>query len=574
MRIKAGRFFLLLCGFCMFFLFAPGGSGMAYADGALEVTFKTSNSWTGQEGTCYQYEVSVENTSSSPVSTWAFTLDLGDASLDQSWSCVISQEGSLLTVSPMDWNAQIAAGDSVGGVGIVLATSAGDIFQGIYSCDPENGLLTKTGSVAADPTATPTPTPVPAAEADADPTPTPTPRPSGTEVSYPSGSGMYGALALSGVDLCNASGTPVQLRGVSTHGLAWYPQFVNSETFRYLRDDWGVNLIRLAMYTEESGGYCAGGDQAYLENLIDTGVQACTSLGMYCIIDWHILNDNDPTTHKAEALDFFARMSAKYSGYNNVIYEICNEPHWVDWATIKAYADEVIPVIRKNAPDSIIIVGTNTWSQDVTDPAADPVAEPYNVMYALHFYAATHGQYLRDKAVAARASGVPIFISEFSTCDASGNGAIDYDSAAAWRDIIMNNNLSYAGWNLANKDESSSIVVGSCSKLLDWTDDEISDTGKWLRELIRTGKALEGDIILPDEDPDTLVLPEMLTSVGDEAFRGIGAECVVIPDGVRSIGEYAFADSPSLKKVILYSTDIEIAETAFEGCGDVEFEEA
>ena len=388
-----------------------------------------------------------------------------------------------------------------------------------------------------------------------------------------SGTGMYGALRVNGVNLCNSSGTPVQLRGVSTHGIAWFPQFVNTETFRYLRDDWGVNLIRLAMYTDESGGYCSGGDRAYLENLIDTGVQACTSLGMYCIIDWHILADYDPTMNKDAALDFFARMSKKYSGYNNVLYEICNEPHWVDWPTIKAYADEVIPVIRENDPDAIIIVGTNTWSQDVTDPIGNPVADPYNVMYTLHFYAATHGQYLRDKAVSALNSGIPIFITEFSTCDASGNGAIDYDSAGAWRDLIMNRNLSYAGWNLANKDESSSIIISSCSKLLDWSEDEISDTGKWLRTLIRDGKALEPDIILPDDDPDTLVLPEMLTSIGEEAFAGIKAECVVIPENVASIGPRAFADSPNLKKVILYPDDAEIAEDAFEGCGEVEIAE-
>ena len=524
------------------FAFARG----TYADGTLEVSFKASNSWQGASGACYQYDVSVKNTGSSAVSTWSFALDLGaDGALDQAWSCETSLDGSVLTVTPLSWNANLGAGQSASGIGIVLVSPGSDRFSGTYAADPETGMLTKTGGPAPDPTVTPTPMP-------GTPTPTvkpavvtPTPKVTGTPISYPSGSGMYGALKLNGVNLCSESGTPVQLRGVSTHGIAWYSQFVNSETFRYLRDDWGANLIRLAMYTEEYGGYCSGGDKAALENLIDKGVQACTSLGMYCIIDWHILADNDPTTNKEAALDFFARMSKKYSGYNNVLYEICNEPHWVDWPTIKAYADEVIPVIRENDPDAIIIVGTNTWSQDVTDPIGNPVADPYNVMYTLHFYAATHGQYLRDKAVSALNSGIPIFITEFSTCDASGSGAIDYDSAAAWRDLIMNRNLSYAGWNLANKDESSSIVISSCSKLLDWSENEISDTGKWLRALIRDGKALEPEIILP-EDLDTLVLPDMLTTIEAEAFEGIKAECVIIPENVTSIGSRAFADSPNL----------------------------
>ena len=530
------------------------------------VTFTANNSWQNETGTGFQYEVSLKNGSSSPVSGWNFVLDMGTAgSYDQSWCCNAEVEGQLLSVTPLDWNSTIGAGSEISGIGIVLISKNGDIFSGSYRRSDSDGTLTKIQG--SDPGTEPTPTP-----STEEPTPTPKPEhvDPGTQ-SYPSGTGMYGPLTLYGVNLCNANGTPVQLRGVSTHGLAWYPQFVNSETFRYLRDDWGVNLIRLAMYTAEYGGYCSGGDRAYLEDLIDKGVQACSALGMYCIIDWHILADNDPNINKESALDFFSRMSAKYSGYNNVIYEICNEPHGVTWSDIKSYADEVIPVIRANAPNAIIIVGTNTWSQDVMDPASNPVADPYNVMYAVHFYAATHGGWLRDRVVNARNSGVPIFVSEFSTCDASGNGAIDYNEAAGWRDLIMNSNLSYAGWNLANKDESSSIVKGSCSKLLDWSEDEISDTGKWLRTLIRDGKALEPDIIItPGDEVDTLILPEMLNDIGEEAFIGIKAEKVILPEKIWTVGSRAFADSENLKTVVLGNPDVTIAEDAFEGCGTIE----
>ena len=533
------------------------------------VTFTAQNSWQNENGTGYQYEVTLKNESSSPVSGWNFVLDMGAAgSYDQSWCCNAEAAGQLLSITPLDWNSTIGAGGEISGIGIVLISKNGDIFSGSYRRSDSDGTLTKIQGSEPTPTPGTGPTPTPGA----DPTPAPgTGHDDPGTHSYPSGTGMYGPLTLNGVNLCNANGTPVQLRGVSTHGLAWYPQFVNSETFRYLRDDWGVNLIRLAMYTAEYGGYCSGGDRAYLEDLIDKGVQACSALGMYCIIDWHILADNDPNINKESALDFFSRMSAKYSGYNNVIYEICNEPHGVTWSDIKSYADEVIPVIRANAPDAIIIVGTNTWSQDVMDPASNPVADPYNVMYAVHFYAATHGGWLRDRVVNARNSGVPIFVSEFSTCDASGNGAIDYNEAAGWRDLIMNSNLSYAGWNLANKDESSSIVKGSCSKLLDWSEDEISDTGKWLRALIRDGKASEPDIIiLPDDEVDTLILPEMLSDIGEEAFMGIKAEKVILPENIRTVGSRAFADSENLKTVVLGNPDVVIADDAFEGCGEIE----
>ena len=87
---------------------------------------------------------------------------------------------------------------------------------------------------------------------------------------------------------------------------------------------------------------------------------------MYVIIDWHILHDLDPNVYKEDAKDFFNEMSAKYADYDNVIYEICNEPNGgTNWNSVKNYANEIIPVIRANDSDAIIIVGTPNWSQDV-----------------------------------------------------------------------------------------------------------------------------------------------------------------------------------------------------------------
>ena len=381
---------------------------------------------------------------------------------------------------------------------------------------------------------------------------------------------MYGALTLNGTDLCNTDGYRVQLRGVSTHGLHWFPQYVNPETFGALRDDWGVNLIRLAMYTGE-GGYCDGADRQQLENLIDAGVQSCLELGLYCIIDWHILSDGNPLQNMGAALDFFGRMSAKYADYDNVIYEICNEPNGCSWNDVKAYANEVIPVIRANAPYSIIIVGTTTWSQDVDTAAYDPVADPYNVMYAAHFYAATHGDWNRQKIVNALNAGAPVFISEFSTCDASGDGAIDYMSAGYWKDLITERNLSYAGWNLANKDEASSFFPASCGKLSGWTEEELSDTARWLRQLIQDGSenppVVDRDEVSADElyKEAVLYLPGDLAEIRDEAFSGTNVRTVVIPEGVLSIGPKAFAECGNLRYVEIPETVISIAEDAFDG---------
>lgn len=296
----------------------------------------------------------------------------------------------------------------------------------------------------------------------------------------------HGKLRLEGTDLVDKNGEVYQLKGVSTHGLAWFPQYVNKDAFQTFRDDWGANLIRLAMYTGESGGYCQDGNKDDLKKLVSSGVDYATELGMYVIVDWHILSDNDPNINKEEALKFFDEMSKKYAGNDNVLYEICNEPNGgTEWGSVKSYAEEVIPLIRKNDKDAIIIVGTPTWSQDVDIAANDPVSGYSNIMYTLHFYAATHKGDLRAKLETARSKGLPIFISEFSICDASGNGSIDYDSAAEWFDLINKYHISYAGWNVSNKDETSSLIKSSSDKTSGWTTEDLSETGKWLKDQMK-----------------------------------------------------------------------------------------
>ena len=177
---------------------------------------------------------------------------------------------------------------------------------------------------------------------------------------------MHGALHVENGKLTDQHGDVVQLYGMSTHGIAWFPQYVNSDAFRTLRDDWNTNCIRLAMYTAENGGYCSGGDKEQLKQLVKDGVSYATDLGMYVIVDWHILSDGDPNQNKDEAIAFFKKMAETFTNNDNVLYEICNEPNGgTSWESIKAYAEEVMPVIREKRPDAVILVGTPTWSQEI-----------------------------------------------------------------------------------------------------------------------------------------------------------------------------------------------------------------
>lgn len=302
-----------------------------------------------------------------------------------------------------------------------------------------------------------------------------------------------GRLKVTGSKLTDAAGNVVQLRGISTHGIAWFPDYINAECFKELHNNFGINVIRLAMYTAEYNGYCTGGDKNYLKNLIDKGVRYATDNGMYVIIDWHILSDGNPNTYIGEAKQFFNEMASKYAANNNVIYEICNEPNGgTSWQDIKNYANEIIPVIRQYDKDAVILVGTPNWSQYVDQALADSITGYENIMYTFHFYAATHRDDMRQKVQNAVNAGLPVFVSEFGICDASGNGGIDEEQSGKWIKMLNDNQISYVIWNLSNKNETSSLISSACNKFSGFTVNDLSECGKWFLKL------MTGQLSLPE----------------------------------------------------------------------------
>ena len=143
----------------------------------------------------------------------------------------------------------------------------------------------------------------------------------------------------------------------------------------------------------------------------------------------------------------------------------------------------MIDVIRANDPNGIIIVGTPTWSQDVDTAAADPISRT-NIMYTLHFYANTHRDWYRQKAQTAINAGLPLFVTEFGICDASGNGGLDKNEGNTWINFLDKNQISYCMWQLSNKNESASLISPSCNKTSGWTYDELSESGKWYYNIL------------------------------------------------------------------------------------------
>lgn len=296
------------------------------------------------------------------------------------------------------------------------------------------------------------------------------------------------ALKVKGTQLVNSRGKKVQLKGVSTHGMSWYPEYVNQKAFTQMKKKWGINAVRLAVYTAEYNGYCTGdaANRKALEKRIDQGVQYATKAGLYVIIDWHILSDGNPKTYEKQAVAFFRKMASKYKNHTNVLYEICNEPNGgTSWETIRTYAKKIVKTIRAKDKKAVIIIGTPTWSQDVDIVADSPLKGYKNLMYSLHFYAGTHGEYLRAKAQTALDKGLPLFVSEFGISDASGNGSLNKDEGSKWMKFLKKNKISYMGWSLCNKEESSALIKSSCKKTSDWNGRDLTPWGKWLLKQLK-----------------------------------------------------------------------------------------
>ena len=294
-----------------------------------------------------------------------------------------------------------------------------------------------------------------------------------------------GRLQVLNGKLCSAQGEPVMLRGVSLNGLVTSESFLNEELFQELSRDDGVNLIRLAMYTYGVGivGYCTKGDKGRHKADIAKGVELAKAADMYVIIDWHILSDGDPNIYLEEAKAFFAEMAETYGGEEHVLYEICNEPNGVDWQAVKTYAEQVIPVIREKAPEAVILVGNPDWSKDLYSVAADPL-DFDNLLYSLHFYAASHGQEYRDMTEQVSKSGLPVFVTEFGVTAASGGHPRDLESADLWIDLLEGENISYCMWSFSKVAEACSAIRSTVPKYSGFTRDDYTETGLWLLDTL------------------------------------------------------------------------------------------
>ena len=281
---------------------------------------------------------------------------------------------------------------------------------------------------------------------------------------------------------------------MSTHGLQWYgwsdgtSGCLNEASLNALSDDWGADILRISLYVQE-GGYET--NPTAFTNQVNTLIAEASDRGMYALVDWHQLDPGDPNANTAAAKTFFTAIARANKDRNNVIYDIANEPNGVTWDLIQSYAMEVIPVIRAEHPEAVVLVGTHGWAslgvsdgKSYTDIVNNPVTID-NIMYTFHFYAASHKESYRT-ALDNASSVLPIFVSEWGTQTYSGDGTNDMVSSQAYIDLMARKKISWTNWNYADDFRSGSVwKTGTCGSGGPWTNTQLKEAGIWVRDKIK-----------------------------------------------------------------------------------------
>jgi endoglucanase len=288
---------------------------------------------------------------------------------------------------------------------------------------------------------------------------------------------LHGALSVRGTQLVDAAGAPYVLRGMSFGWHNYHPQFYNAGAVGWLASDWRCNVVRAAMGIEPEGAYLQ--NETLARRSVEAVVEASIRAGIYVIVDWHSHNVN-----REEAIAFFSEMAGRYGRYPNVIWEIFNEPDKESWPEVKAYAEAVIAAIRAKDPDNIILVGSPHWDQDLDQPAASPIVGK-NLMYTMHFYASSHKGWLRDRCDGALKAGIPIFISESSGTEATGNGPIDSLEWARYISWAEERHISWVVWSVSAKNESCSVLQKGAATEGGWLEKDLKPSGRIARNWIR-----------------------------------------------------------------------------------------
>jgi len=309
--------------------------------------------------------------------------------------------------------------------------------------------------------------------------------------------------------LCNNSGEPIQLTGMSSHGIQWsgwhtydHQGCLTPDSLDLLAQNWKTDIFRIALYPENDG-YLSNPEE-FIRH-VNTIIEQLSARGMYAIVDYHILAgmgvSGDPLDYADSAEAFFRRIVRDNRHRKNILYEIANEPQGpkLTWDQIRQYGDRITRAIREEEAadnNAVIIAGTNSWSSfgmaeggSFLEIVENPINDPANnLMYAFHFYANDPHHIRRGYREALNQSvhHIPVFVSEWGTQFASGSGTNNFDRARGYIEVMKNKNISWTMWNFSDSLEASAVWndTSFCGWNQDWQNtDNLSASGRFIKNI-------------------------------------------------------------------------------------------
>ncbi len=275
-----------------------------------------------------------------------------------------------------------------------------------------------------------------------------------------------------------------------------HEKMYNASVVKWLKDDWKSRIVRIVVDVDDSTPLVLDANKTFKRAL--AVFNEAVANDMYVIVDFHT---HHAENKKNEAKQLFEYVAEYYSSYNNVIYEIYNEPLNVSWDNvIKPYAEDVISTIRSMDQNNLIIVGTPNLSQDVDIASLNPIMGE-NIAYALHFDAGTHGQSLRDKALTAMNNGIPLIVTEWSCVNQNGGGEVNQASCNEWMAFLKEHNLTHLNMAVSNKNEGTSIIKPGVSPNGNWTASDLTASGTYAKNVISNWSTYHVDPVTPVDNP-------------------------------------------------------------------------
>jgi len=383
---------------------------------------------TGDYGTGYQGNVTIQNTSSQTLTNWALSFSM-PGQITSIWNAtVISHSGTNFNINGFaySWQSSIPPG---GSASFGFMGSPGNVKT------PPTGFALATGGSSVSPTPTPTATPAPKAT----PTPVPSPTASPTPVASPTPTATpvnsTGYLSTKGNQIVDSNGNAVRITGVNwfgfetgnqvLHGL-WTRDYhsmldqVKSLGFNTLRIPFSNQMLASGAATS-SINYNVNPDLQGLTPLqcMDKVISYAGSIGLKVYLDCHsakaddYANENlwyipgDSYYTEAQWISDWVKMATHYAGNSTVIgCDLKNEPKgnatWgnssptTDWNKAAERCGNAILAVN---PHLLIIVegiqtynGGSYWDGgNLSGAGTYPVTlnVPNQVVYSPHDYPAS-----------------------------------------------------------------------------------------------------------------------------------------------------------------------------------------